>query len=137
MIIISATKASTKNYTSSAALANSFCSLLLNKGEMWPQKGAHCLLCRCREHLETYRPAGQKSQEQCSKERDTEQLCHGVPSPPGGREAISRQPSPPHTTKRCPVLRQDKQGWALWPRNKGQRSSWAMWTTASLCASAV
>lgn len=57
-----------------------------------------------------------------SETRDTEQLCHRVPSWPGGREAISSQPSQPHTTERCPVLPQDKQGWAPRPRKKGQWS---------------
>lgn len=60
------------------------------------------------------------SRTKVSETRDAEQLCHGVPSRPGGREAISGQPSLPHTTERCPVLHRTSR---VGPRGQGKKGS--------------
>lgn len=96
------------------ALASNFAPFFWIR-ETQPQKGAQSLCCWGRQHWETYQPAGQKSQRQPFEESDKYQLWHGVSSWPGSREAISTS----HHRVR-PVLPQDKQGWALWPRSREQ-----------------
>lgn len=98
MIIIRATKASTGNWTSQTALAaNSAPPFKASERNPKPE-----LMLEEASRLTTGQQ-GKKARWQHS-ERGTVQLYHAVLSGPGGRGAISSQPSP-HTTKCCPVPR--------------------------------